>query len=264
MMETPHLVQISPVPAAAAAQLDKPHSCGCGTKFCPRKVHSVAGVIFGVMMVQHLAVNALGLWPARYQAAVDRMHGLGGLLPWLSLTLVFLPLAVHVGFGLKMLKGAGIAYHTGKHHRGGDLRFLLQRLSAVILLAFLGLHILTLHDWGFHQVYRLTGWDALSPYQASGLFHPDQAYTSTTSAIRDLASPAGPLSAGNVFVMGLYLLAIWATAYHLANGLSTTAMVWNLTRSRESERRLGRVCTGFGIVLACVGTLAWCAFTVLA
>ena len=103
-----------------------------------------------------------------------------------------------------------------------------------------------------------------SPYQASGLFHPDQAYTSTTSAIRDLASPAGPLSAGNVFVMGFYLLAIWATAYHLSNGLSTTAMVWNLTRSRESERRLVRICTGFGIVLACVGTLAWCAFTVLA
>jgi len=262
MMKTPHVVLIGPAPAAA--QLDKPHSCGCGKRFCPRKVHSVAGVIFGVMMVQHLIVNALGLWPARYQAVVDRIHGLGGLLPWLSVTLVFLPLAVHVGFGLKMLRGAGFAYHTGKHHRGGDLRFLLQRVSAVILLAFLGLHILTLHDWGFHQVYRLTGWDALSAYQTSGLFHPDQAYTSTASAIRDLASPAGRLSAGNVFVIGFYLLAIWATAYHLSNGLSTTALVWNLTRSRESERRLVRVCTGFGIALACVGTLAWCAFTILA
>jgi succinate dehydrogenase / fumarate reductase, cytochrome b subunit len=179
-------------------------------------------------------VNALGLWPARYQA-VDRIHGLGGLLPWLGLTLVFLPLAVHVGFGLKMLRGAGFAYHTGKHHRGGDLRFLLQRVSALILLAFLGLHILTLHDWGFHQIYRLTSWAALSPYQASGLFHPDQAYTSATSAIRDLASPAGLRSAGNVIVMGFYLLAIWATAYHLSNGLSTTAMVWNLLRKSGPE-----------------------------
>ena len=262
MVEAPHLVQIGPAPAAA--QLEKPHSCGCGKKFCPRKVHSVSGVVFGVMMVQHLAVNALGLWPARYQAAVDRIYGLGGLLPWLSLTLVFLPLAVHVGFGLKLLKGTGFAYHTGKHHRGGDLRFLLQRLSAVILLAFLGLHILTLHSWGLHQVSRLTGWDSLQAYASSGRFHSDQAYSSTASAIRALASSAGPLSAGNVIVVGFYLLAIWATAYHLPNGLSTTAMVWNLTRSRESERHLVRICTGFGIVLACVGTLAWCAFTVLA
>ena len=124
MMKTLHVVQIGPAPAAA--QVDKPRSCGCGKRFCPRKIHSVAGVIFGVMMVQHLVVNALGLWPARYQAVVDRIHGLGGLLPWLSLTLVFLPLAVHVGFGLKMLRAAGFAYHTGKHHRGGDLRFLLH------------------------------------------------------------------------------------------------------------------------------------------
>ena len=83
----------------------------------PARYHSAAGVIFGVMMVQHLVVNALGLWPARYQAVVNRIHGLCSLLPWLSVTLVFLPLAVHVGFGLKMLRGAGFAYHTGKHRR---------------------------------------------------------------------------------------------------------------------------------------------------
>ena len=55
------------------------------------------------MMVQHLVVNAWVV-AGHYQAIVDRIHGLGGLLPWLSLTLVFLPLAVHVGFGLKMLR----------------------------------------------------------------------------------------------------------------------------------------------------------------
>jgi len=49
----------------------------------------------------------------------------------------------------------------------------------------------------------------------------------------------------------------------VATGKKATALVWNLTRSRESERRLVLVCTGFGIALACVGTLAWCAFTVL-
>ena len=261
-MESPHVVLIGPAPTAA--QSEAPRSCGCGKTFCPRKVHSVAGVVFGVMMVQHLVVVATGLWPARYQAVVDRIQGLGGLLPWLSLTLVFLPLAIHVGFGLKMLRGAGFAYHSGKHHRGGDLRFLLQRVSAVILLVFLGLHVLTLHSWGFHQLYRLTGWDALHAYQTSGLFHPAQAFASTSRAMRSLASPAGPLAIGNVVVMGIYLLAVWATAYHLANGLSTTAMVWNLTRTREAEARLAHVCAVFGIILACAGTLAWYAFAVVA
>jgi succinate dehydrogenase / fumarate reductase, cytochrome b subunit len=264
MVEAPYLVQIGPAPAVAEIAEPKSHTCGCKARYCPRKFQSVSGVVFGVMMVQHLAVNFLGLWPARYQAAVDRIYGLGGWLPWLSLTLVFLPLAVHIGMGLKLLKGAGLAYQTGKHHRGGDLRYLLQRLSAVILLIFIGLHVLTLHWWGLHQVYRLTGWNSLEAYASSGLFHPADAHASTARAIRTLAGSAGPLAAGNVAVMGLYLLAIWATAYHLANGLSTTAMVWNLTRTPDSEKRLAIFCAGFGIALACVGTLAWCAFTVLA
>ena len=264
MIESPHVVQIAPAPAPAIAEPAKSHSCGCKKRYCPRKIQSVSGVVFGLMMVQHLAVNFLGLWPERYQAAVDRIYGLGPWLPWLSLTLVFLPLAVHVGLGLKLLKGAGLAYQTGKHHHGGDLRYLLQRLSAVILLVFIGLHVLTLHSWGLHQVYRLTGWNSLDAYASSGLFHPTDAHASTARAIRTLASSAGPLASGNVAVMGLYLLAIWATAYHLANGLSTTAMVWNLTRTPDSERRLAIICAGFGIALACVGTLAWCAFTVLA
>ena len=44
------------------------------------------------MMILHLVVNALALRPALYQAGVDRIQALGGLLPWLSLTLVLLPL----------------------------------------------------------------------------------------------------------------------------------------------------------------------------
>ncbi|MBV8228745.1 MAG: hypothetical protein JO329_02060 [Planctomycetaceae bacterium] len=257
-METPSLVQIGP--ASAPERPAAPHSCGCGHKFCPRKVHSVAGVVFGLMMIQHLAVNALALRPGLYQAAVGRIQALGWVLPWLSLTLIVLPLAVHVVLGATMLKDAGFRYRTGKHHRGGDLRYLLQRITAVILLLFIALHVLSLTDWGFHLVYRLTHWEALQAYGASGLFHPDQAYRSTSAAIRTLWDHDRPLAAGNLAVMGFYLLAIWATAYHLANGLSTAAMVWNLTRTPQAERRAAQFCAGLCIATAIVGTLAWSAF----
>jgi hypothetical protein len=89
-MEMPPLVQIGPAPAPLARE--STHKCGCSHKFCPRKIHSAAGVVLGLMMILHLVVNAQALRPALYQAGVERIQALGGLLPWLSLTLVLLPL----------------------------------------------------------------------------------------------------------------------------------------------------------------------------
>jgi hypothetical protein len=89
MLEAPHVVQIGPAPAIAEPA--KAHSCGCKKRYCPRKIQSASGVVFGVMMVQHLAVNFLGLWPARYQAAVDRIYGLASISTTTFYPNVFVP-----------------------------------------------------------------------------------------------------------------------------------------------------------------------------
>ena len=174
----------------------------------------------------------------------------------------FRAVAVHIGFGLKMLKGAGSPITRASTIAAATCGSSCNARRPWFLV-FIGLHVLTLNNWGLHQVFQLTGWDALEDVRGVGPLSSRPGLHVDDQRNCALASPAGPLVAGNVIVMGLYLLAIWATAYHFSNGLSTTAMVWNLTRSQESEARLARFCTGFGIVLAGVGTAAWCAFTVL-
>ena len=220
--------------------IQKPHqaACTCRHRYCPRRIHAMLGVVVGLFVVAHLAIAMTGLWPERYQSLVNLIHRLGPALPVIELALVFIPLLVQVGYGLRMLLKIGMAYHTDKKSRGGDLRFFLQRLSAVILLLFIAFHVATMHRWGFHLLYEITGMDALKGYEAAGLFHPDgQAFQSTATAIRSYWSPDSIRHPANLFVVGFYAIGIWAVCYHLANGLATSAMAWGITVTETSQRR---------------------------
>ena len=77
--------------------------CGCSGRTCPRHYLAWSGFVLGGFLVLHLAVNLLGLWPARFQAAVNRIHGLGAALPVLEIGLIFIPLTIHVALGLRTL-----------------------------------------------------------------------------------------------------------------------------------------------------------------
>jgi hypothetical protein len=90
---------------------------------------------------------ALGAWPAQFQAAVNRIHRLGAALPWMEMILIGPPLAAHVEWGLNSLRKSGFGLGVSQHHHGSDMRYWLQRVSAVVLLAFVAFHVLTLHRW---------------------------------------------------------------------------------------------------------------------
>jgi succinate dehydrogenase / fumarate reductase cytochrome b subunit len=221
----------------------------------------LGGAVLGLFIVAHLTIALSGLWPRRYQGLVDRIHRLGPALPVIELTLIFIPLLVQVIFGLRMLVKVGMAYHTEKQSRGGDLRFFVQRLSAVILLLFLGFHVATMHRWGFHLLYSVTGLAALKGYAAAGLFHPaGQAFQSTAVAIRSYWGPGSIVQPGNLLVAGFYAVGIWAVCYHLANGLATSAMAWGITVTETAQRRCCFLCLALGVALSLAGAAAWYAF----
>jgi succinate dehydrogenase / fumarate reductase cytochrome b subunit len=221
----------------------------------------LGGAVLGAFIVAHLAIALTGLWPQRYQGLVDRIHRLGPALPVIELTLIFIPLLVQIFFGLKMLVKVGMAYHTKKESRGGDLRFFIQRLSAVILLLFLGFHVATMHRWGLHLLYSATGADALKGYATAGLFHPSgQAFQSTAGAIGSYWRAGSIVQPGNLLVAGFYALGIWAVCYHLANGLATSAMAWGITVTETAQRRFHILCLAFGLALTLAGAVAWYAF----
>jgi succinate dehydrogenase / fumarate reductase cytochrome b subunit len=220
------------------------HNCGCSRGVCPRRYHAAAGLVLGAMLIAHLATSALGVWPAQFQSAVNRIHRLGSALPWLEMTLIGLPMTVHVGMGLNSLRKSGLRPGVEKHHHGSDLRYWLQRMSAVVLLVFIAFHVLTLHRW------------------AAGRFDPNNAFASTTQALRQFWSGQAVGAPANLLLAQFYLLGIAAAVYHLANGVSTSVDVFDLTPTPAMRQRVWHACIIIGIGLGCLGLIAWYAFLV--
>jgi len=118
---------------------------------------------------------------------------------------VLLPLVLHVAWGTGRLlttKPNNVHYATF-----GNLRYLLQRLSAIGVLLFLGAHL----------------WLAmLKPRLEHG--HPE--------GFADIAHEMhfhGP-------TLAVYILGTLGVAYHLGNGLSTFCMSWGIVSSRRGLR----------------------------
>lgn len=230
--------------------------------FLIRKLHSLTGLVFGGYITVHLLVNATGLNPRDYQLNVDKIHSLEPMLWLIEIVAIFIPLLVHALYGF-YISLAGVKFNTTKYNYGGNVRYSLQRWTAVFLLLFIAFHIATLHRWGFHSLYQITHWNALSAYADMPLFNAhNQAFQSTVSGIRTYWNYDNPAHPGNLAVMAFYLLGVWSAVFHWANGMWTSAIAWGLTVTRNSQRRWGHLCLGFGIVMMVIGTIAWAAFTI--
>jgi len=240
---------------------EKAHDCACSDQACPRRYLAITGVILGAFLILHLVVNMLGLWPARFQAVVNRIHALGQALPILEISLVFIPLTIHVALGLRTLRREKLKFGVEKHHHGSDLRQWLQRVTAVILLAFLTFHLATMHRWGLHLVFRLTHWPALERYAAGGLFEPSRAFSSARDGLGNFWSAAAGHPA-NLLIAEFYLLGIATVVYHLANGVATGTEVLGLTSTPAAQDRLWHICLVAAPALLLGGLASWYAFVV--
>lgn len=220
------------------------HKCDCNRRACPRHYLALTGVALGGFLILHIVVNALGFWPSRFQTAVNRNHALGAALPVLEVGLVFLPLAIHAALGTRTLLRERFKFGVEKRHHGSDLRQWLQRVSAAVLLLFITFHVGTMHRW------------------FGGRFDSQNAFDSTSAAIRCFWTARGASSMANILLAWFYLLGIAAAVYHLANGISTSADVWDLTPTPSSKSGFWKLCVVVGLGLAAVGLVAWYAFAV--
>lgn len=165
-----------------------------------------------------LAVVPLSVWVVNH--LWDNLSAFSGATAWQSavtahphpfsqavtFVLVLVPLLLHTGWGLVRLfsfRPNNLAYNNY-----GNLKYLLQRASALGVLAFLGAHI----------------WKAfLAPRLLNG----------APEAFDDIAREMrfhGP-------TLVVYVLGTLGTAYHLANGLQNFGMAWGIFASDRSMRR---------------------------
>jgi len=138
----------------------------------------------------------------------------------LSGVVVLLPLAIHTVWGVGRLftsRPNNLRYRTY-----ANLKYVLQRLAALGVLAFLGAHI----------------WLALlHPRVVEG--HPE--------SFADLAQHMH----FHPPTLATYVLGVLGVAYHLANGLQTACMGWGVVTSQKGLRRLeGAAMVVFLLLLA--------------
>jgi succinate dehydrogenase / fumarate reductase, cytochrome b subunit len=233
MVSEPELLPASAMESMPASES---HSHG----LCPRRVLTITGAFLALFVVFHLAINLLGLWPARFQAAVDVLHSLGWRLPLLEAGLVFIPLAIHLFFGVRVLWQDKLKYNVEKR-RGSPLRQCLQQASALVLLVFLGLHLATLHRW------------------FGGSFNPHDAFRSVAHALWKACASLPPGTSWNLVLALFYPVGLVAALYHWANGISTGLDIFGFTPQPAQERRVWIACLAAMVLLTAAGLGAWLA-----
>jgi succinate dehydrogenase / fumarate reductase cytochrome b subunit len=224
----PHLNYATPTAGATARQ------------FLLRRLHSLTGIVFGGYLVVHLIINATlaqGTQPKDvYGEQVAKIHSLP-FLPVIEWTFIYLPILFHTVYGIWLTVKA--QPNVGHYPYGKNWAYVLQRISAVIIVFFMLFHVLSLK-------YGLFG--------TSLKFDPHAA----TGTIRNHMSVSGFIT------WFVYPIGILASCYHLANGFWTAAITWGLTVSRGAQRRWGYACAGLFAVTFIAGMTALIASVALA
>jgi succinate dehydrogenase / fumarate reductase cytochrome b subunit len=197
-----------------------------------RRLHSIAGIVpLGAFLAFHLTVNASArLGAEAYNATVHRLQQVP-LLGIVEIVCLLAPLAFHAVGGLFLIATVPAGSELAEHPtRMGRARALLQRVTGVLLFAFILFHL-----WTARLVQ-------LEDHESLDLFHLMQSA---------LASP---------WIRVLYFGGILAATGHFAAGLCSFAQTWGLARSPRARAAVAAFAVAVFLVLAAVGIRAVAAF----
>jgi succinate dehydrogenase / fumarate reductase, cytochrome b subunit len=205
--------------STAAPSESSAHTAGHGPFLRTRLGSLLAIAPLGVWTVIHLWNNLAVFQGAQaWEESVTSHQGPVGLA--VTSFIVLAPLAIHTVWGIQRLRTSRPNYP--RYGFFSNLKYILQRLAAVGVLAFLGAHL----------------WQAF--------IHP-RAVEHQPESFADLAGHMRH----HPPTLIVYLLGTLGVAYHLANGLSGFAMGWGLVSTQAGLRKMDRVAmVAFVILLA--------------
>jgi succinate dehydrogenase / fumarate reductase cytochrome b subunit len=196
--------------------------------FLLRRLHSLTGIVFGGYLIVHLLINAtIAQGGTVYQVQVDKIHSLP-FLPVIEWTFIYLPIIFHTVYGLwiTIMGQPNVGHYPYVRNWG----YVLQRVSAIVIVFFMLFHVLSLK-------YGLFGLNlSFDPHRALGTVgrHFDH----------------------GLLVWFVYPIGILASCYHLAYGFWQAAITWGLTISERSQRRWGMLCAGLFVLTFVAGMTA--------
>ncbi|XAL99843.1 hypothetical protein OT109_00335 [Phycisphaeraceae bacterium D3-23] len=212
--------------------------------FLLRRLHSLSGILpVGLFVCMHLFTNAQMIWgqdagPAAestFQHEVDFIHSMPALL--------FIEITLWVSIGFHAALGFWYTF-TGKsnvksYKYGGNWRYLFQRITGIVALLFILLHIATLR-WRLD----LFGW--FTPFYGHGGVIEDKAFGHNVPMAMPYTAYALQVS---WLVLAFYIVGVASVVYHWSNGLWTAAISWGITTSEPAMKRWGYACAGLFVGL---------------
>ncbi len=215
--------------APTTSSSPKAEAAGAPSRY--RRLHTLSGaVVLGAFLLEHLLTNAFALGGgASYDAVVGAIER-WSLLPLFEVVFIVVPLGFHAGYGIHLLHRGRTGDADAAIERFGDRRlWVLQRISAVVLLVFVLVHL-----WELRLQRLFFGLSA------------DALYTTLTARL-------SWTWAGIPWIALFYLLGILAAVTHLSNGLFAATGAWNIATDPPGRRRMRLVTTGLGLILFLVG-----------
>ena len=208
-------------------------------EFVIRRLFSLTGLVpVGAYMCVHLLTNAsLSAGPTTFQRAVYQIHSLGALLPVVEWLFIFLPLIFHATLGVVIIRG-GLP-NQSQYTYGSNIRYTMQRVTGMIALIFIFLHVFHFHGWLHFDWWLNTVAEPLGGAQ----FRPYRAASSLAAAFQK-----------SILIPILYTIGVLSCVFHLSNGIWSFGIRWGLWTSPAAMKRAGRICIGFGVAMALVST----------
>jgi succinate dehydrogenase cytochrome b subunit len=203
--------------------------------FLLRRLHSLSGVLpLGAFLCYHLFENMSALrGPAAYDEMVNHVNQ---LLPrpffyGLELVTIILPLAYHALYGVWV--AATGRPNVGHYAYPSNWGYLVQRLTGVIALVFLLVHVGTLRTWVTLLGHHLA---PAAPLQADGLDLVTYRDTAAHLGNPDALGYQSILAGDHIFA--LYLLGTLCTIWHFTYGLKGFCWTWGIAVGRIAQRRV--------------------------
>lgn len=169
-----------------------------------RRVHSLLGIIpIGLFLLEHMFTNSFALQgPEAFNRAVEILQSIP-YLPIVEIILIFLPITIHALYGLWITYVSGSSILTYRYVH--NWFFFLQRVTALITIAFLIWHV-----WVLRISSILTGTKV--------------SFATMTALL------------SNHYVFALYSIGLLAAIFHFSNGIWTFLISWGLTIGEKSQK----------------------------
>lgn len=171
---------------------------------------SITGLLVSGFLVVHVVVNAAAMQgAARFDDLTRRLQRTPAL-PLVEALLVLVPLVVHAGTAVLLWVRHG---RVGAAPTTTDEPLRLRRITGVITLGFLAVHLYTLRL----QV-------------ALGRMAPSDFFPTLCDTLSETVGAGIPVTAA------IYLVGVSAASYHLASGIRHSFDTWGIARSTRGRR----------------------------